>query len=503
MILYKNKYLLIEGITTLPKRKTLVYKDIVYRIIPWDMRLYMLLKSEGVKNLPLPDSQCDYTTTPYTPYAHQKVTTEFLIANPRCFCWNEAGTGKTASCLWAYNFLRQSGSIKKILIVCPLSTTQNVWGQELFKMLTKYDRGVLTGTKNKRQQWLGKNYTIYVINHDGIKIMTEELVKWQPDLVIVDEHTAFKNLRTARFKALMRITKKAKAVWMLSGTPAPQAPTDIFAPCRIVCPDKVGRSFVRFRDLTMRQVSMYQWLPRDNFEQVIKDLQIPVIRFSRDECLDLPDVVTQTYEVAMSRKQELAFKKLRKDAILLLDGGEVTAVNEGVMRNKLLQCCSGYVYDKEHNIIDLDPKPRFEAIRDLIEESSRGVLIFMHFKSSIVAAQKYLKQYFDVRVVNGDTSVKKRTQYFSEFQKGKFKVIIAHPATMAHGVTLTAADTVIWGLITSNNEWYPQANSRIQRIGQVHKTRVVRIVSTLLEREILKRLEQKRSMQGLLLEVFN
>jgi len=251
----------------------------------------------------------------------------------------------------------------------------------------------------------------------------------------------------------------------------------------------------------MMQVSMYRWLPRENFEEILKEAIQPVIRFSRDECLDLPDVVTQTFEVPLSTKQKMAFNKLKKDAILLLDGKEVTAVNEGVMRNKLLQCCSGYVYDTEHGFIDLEPKPRLEAIKNLIEESARGVLIFMQFKSSIAAAEKYLKQYFDVRVVNGDTSVKKRTQYFSEFQAGKFKVIIAHPATMAHGVTLTAASTVIWGLITSNNEWYPQANSRIQRIGQVHKARVIRIISTPLEKEILKRLEQKRSMQGLLLEV--
>lgn len=510
MILFKNKYLLIPGKLKMPIGKLVSYKGKRLTALPWNLRTYLICKSLGLKKLPSPLATYDFEKTPYSPMKHQRATTEFLVQYLKSFCWNEAGTGKTASCIWAYDFLLQQKMVKKLLIVCPLSITQNVWGNELFKMLIAKPHAVLTGAREKRTQLLSHSFNIYVTNHDGIKTMLDELLKWQPDLIIIDEHTAFKNQRTDRYKALAQLTKKSKGLWMLSGTPAPQAPTDVFAPARLVCPDKVGRSFVRFRDKTMHQVSMYRWLPRPNFEDIIKECVSPVIRFTRDECLDLPDVTVLTYEIALSIKQRDTFNKLKRDAIVMMspqknrDGSVsppvITAVNEGVMRNKLLQCCSGYVYDVDKNVVDLNPKERLEAMKDIIEESDGGVLIFMSFRSSIAATEKYLSKYFVVKTITGSTSVKKRSEYFADFQDGKIKVLVAHPKTTGHGVTLTEAHTVVWGLVLSDNELYEQANSRIQRIGQSHKMRVIRLVSTALERLILTRLEEKRSMQGVLLE---
>jgi SNF2 family DNA or RNA helicase len=499
--LFKNKYLLIPGKSKHKIGKTILFKGKPLTALPWNHRTYLLCKGLGYKKLPSPLATYNFKRSPYRPYKHQKVTSEFLVQHFKCFCWNEAGTGKTASCLWAFDFLRQQKMLKKLLVICPLSTTQNVWGNELFKMMVTVKHGILTGVKSKRLQQLEHNYDIYIINHDGIKILLDELLEWQPDLIIVDEHTAFKNQRTDRFKALVKLSKKAKAMWMLSGTPAPQAPTDVFAPARLICPEKVGRSFVRFRDRTMCQVSMYRWLPRPNFEDILCECVQPVIRFSREECLDLPDVTTQTFEVGMSTKQRDTFNKLRRDAILQIDGGMITAVNEGVMRNKLLQCCSGYVYDENKDVINLNPKERLETLKELIDETSRGVLVFMHFRSSVAATEKYLSKYYEVKTVTGETSLKKRNQYFNDFQDGKIKVLVLHPRTAGHGLTLTEADTVIWYLVTSDNELYQQANSRIQRIGQNCKMRVIHLISTKLERQILIRLEEKRSMQGLLLEV--
>ena len=181
-------------------------------------------------------------------------------------------------------------------------------------------------------------------------------------------------------------------------------------------------------------------------------------------------------------------------------GGLITAVNEGVMRNKLLQCCSGYVYDVDHNIITMHPDGRLRALTALIEESARGVLVFMSYRSSVKAAYHHLSKKFSVAPVDGGTSLKRRTEYFRAFQAGKIKVLVAHPRTMAHGLTLTQADTVIWYLVTSDAELYEQANSRIRRIGQKCHMRVIHLISTSLEKNILRRLEEKQTMQGVLLE---
>lgn len=437
------------------------------------------------------------------PFNHQIVTSKFLLENPRAFCWNAPGTGKTFSCLLAYRILRKHG-VKKILIVSTLSTTLNVWGREFFCEFPSVKYGLLVGAKCKRNAQLNCNYDVYIINHDGIKILEQELTEWQPEIVIVDEHTAFKNARTDRFKSLNGICRTAEFVWALSGTPCPQAPTDLYAMGKIICPENVGKSFTRFRDRVMYRVNMFKWVERLNWEQEIESF--PVIRFTREQCLDLPPVTKTIRSVAMSQKQKHAFEKLRKEAILLLDDKEITAVHEGVMRMKLLQCCSGYVYSTQDangvkEIIDLTPVERLEAVKEMIEECQRGVIIFAPFTSSIGMLHKFLKKNWECAIVDGSVTMSKRNDIFAEFQSGKIDVIIAHPKTMAHGVTLTYADTIIWYLVTSDAELYDQANARINRIGQTCKMRVIHLISTKFEERVLERLEQKQSMQGLLLEL--
>jgi len=447
-----------------------------------------------------------WSSRPYKAHDHQIITANFLCANPRAFCWNEAGTGKTAACLWAYSYLKSTG-IEKLLIICPLSTSRAVWWKECFKLLPHLQCEVLVGSKDKRKKLLASGADILVVNHDGIKVLKDDFKIARPEVIIVDESTAFKNVGTDRWKALRDLTARARYVWMLTGTPAPQGPTDLFGQARIICPDAVGRSFNRFRDKVMFQVGPYQFVPRENFEQTVKELIKPVIRFSRDDCLDLPDVVYQNYEIELSSEQREMFEKLRKNAVVQIENGLITAVNEGVMRSKLLQCCCGYVYSTEdsggRSVYDLSPTVRLQTLVDIINESSRGVLVFIPFLSAIDNVFKHLERLLgkiSCGVICGETTLKKRSELFDKFQDSKLKVLIAHPKTMGHGVTLTAADTVVWYLVTSDNELYEQANSRIQRIGQEHKMRVIHLLSTSLEKKVLARLQQKQAMQGVLLE---
>lgn len=433
------------------------------------------------------------------PFKHQVTTAKFLLENPKAFCWNAPGTGKTFSCLLSYKVLRKH-NIKKLLIIGTKSTLFDVWGREIFDIFFDVGYSLLVGSAARRIKELEKGLDVYIINHDGIKVIEDELIKWSPDIVIVDEHTAFKNGRSDRFKCLKRICENAQFIWMLSGTPCSQEPTDLFAPGKIICSEFTGKNFMRFKERVMTQVSMYKWIPKPNWEEVIKDW--PVIRFSRNECLDLPPVTKTILTVEMSKQQEFAFKKLKKEALILFESGqEVTAVHEGVMRLKLLQCCSGYVYTTEKEVVDLEPKDRVNAVFEIIEECQKGVIVFAPFTSSIAQLYKQLSKKWKCAVVDGSVSMNARSDIFSKFQNGAIDVIVAHPRTMGHGVTLTYADTIIWYLVTSDAELYEQANSRINRIGQVCKMRVIHLVSTKFEEKVLERLEHKQSMQGLLLEL--
>lgn len=506
-ILYQNKFLLLPGehaeLGTVATKNGKTITVCEWNYVNWK-------RAEEKKcftSLPDPMSLFKYDGQPYKPYSHQKVTSNFLVTHPRSACWNEAGTGKTASVIWAIDYLRQESVIRKVLVICPLSTARSVWLKELFVMMPRVASELLLGSKERRLKALDKGVDIYIVNHDGIKVLEKELNKWAPDLVVIDECTAFKNVRTGRWKAMKSICNANAAcwVWLLTGTPMAQSPTDLYGQGRLFCPELVGKSFIRFRDRVMMQTGMYKWAPRQNFENIVREIIQPVIRFSRDECIELPDVLYQSIDVEMSSIQDATFKKLRKDALVEIKGGAITAVNEGVMRNKLLQCCAGWVYavdeDEQRGSVDLKPTARLEALIDTINESSRGVLVFIPYINAIDNVSKFCEQHkLHCEVITGGVSAKKRSIIFEEFQHGDIKVLIAHPRTMGHGVTLTAADTVVWYLVTSDNELYEQANSRIQRIGQEHKMRVIHLISTTLEKNVLQRLQQKQAMQGVLLD---
>jgi SNF2 family DNA or RNA helicase len=499
MKIVQDKYLVVPQ--KLPIGLPKLHKGKEFTVLPWDLRTYRCLHKLNIPDIPNIMAGYDWAKAPYKPYAHQEITTQLLVAHKKAYCWNDTGTGKTASCLWAIDWLRKQGEIKKVLIVCPLSTTKCVWGCEWFSILPSVKYELLLGSREKRKQLMWKNPDCFIINHDGVKILCSELKKWKPDLVIVDEATAFKTHTTERWKMLNEITIKAPYVWLLTGTPFPQSPTDIYGQMRLIQPDVAGKSFNRFRDKLMIQVSAWKWVPRENCERIIMAMITPVIRFKRDECLDLPDVITQIYDIKLNLQQAAVYNKLKRDAMAQLEEGLITAVNEGVMRSKLLQCCGGFIYGEkegEREVIDLKPAERFTAVKEIIEECARGVIIFSSFRHSIHKLHESMRAYSEV--ITGDTPLNRRTELFKRFQEGKLKVLIAHPRTMGHGVSLPYADTIIWYIACSDNELYEQANGRINRIGQKHKMRIIHFVGTDLERAVLKRLEQRRSLQGVLLE---
>lgn len=444
---------------------------------------------------------------PFQPHKHQLVTILHFLKHERTHCWNGTGTGKTACVLWAFDILRKKCMINKLLIVSTKSSLYNTWGKHAFLMLPRLKREILDGSKEKRVLKLASNPDIAIINHDGIKICAKEIIKWCPDMVVIDESTAFKRKGTARWKTMRSITDIAKRVIPMSGTPFAQAPTDVWAVSLFVCPNLVGKSFTYFRMITMYQVDKWKWLAKPNVEEVIKQHVKPVIRIKREDCLDLPPVQYMDLDVEFSEKQRKAFGDLKKLAVTMIDSGSITAVHAGALRIKLLQCCCGFVYGVKDNlekmIADLQPKNRLDLLLDTINECERGVLVFTSFKSVVEHLFKFLKdKEINCSMIYGDTSMKDRHRIIDEFQQGNIKVLVLHPRTMAHSITLTYADTIIWYEVTSDNELYEQANARINRMGQEYKMRVIHFISSSFEKLVLDKLRKKQSMQNVILEAF-
>lgn len=441
----------------------------------------------------------------FKPYTHQRETAAFLTLHQRCLVLNEIGTGKTQSALWAADFLMQEGAVKKVLILSPLSTLERVWGDAVFLDMPHRKAVVLHGSAQRRKKLLKTEADFYIINHDGFAIIAEDAHD-KFDLVIVDEAAVLRNAGTSRYKHFRRWLEKNSStrLWLLTGTPTPNEPTDAWALAKLVNSPYCTKAFTAFREQVMERDGPYRWVPRANSVEVVKHILQPSVRYTRDECFDLPETIVQTRTVELTPEQKKHYTTMLRHLVTEVDqnGGTITAVNAAVKLQKAVQIACGVAYDDDGSNVELDCMPRVKLVRELIEEAGEKVIVFVPLTGTLHMLERELAKHWTVGVVNGEVSSNKRNVIFHNFQHARDPhVLIAHPATMAHGLTLTAASTVIWYGPVTSNEQYVQANGRIERIGKRHVSNVIHIEATQLEHKMYERLKNKQQLQGLLLDL--
>jgi SNF2 family DNA or RNA helicase len=457
----------------------------------------------------IPDPMKYYYEFPgrFRPFQAQVETASFLSMHDRAFCLNSMGLGKTVTSLWAYDYMRHTKQVNKVLIVCPLSTMERTWADEVFKTFPHLDAVVIYGTREKRKKLLKVDADIYIINTDGIKTIAEEL-KARPDinLVIVDEIAMFRNSGTDRWKTLNEICNKqcTRRIWALTGAPIPNEPTDAWAQCRLVTPTNpdVPKYFSKFRDIVMRQISPFKWAPRDNAVDMVYQMMQPSIRFALDDCIDLPEQIFETRDVELSSEQKKAYKDMLAKLTTEYEGGQILAVNEAVKANKLVQIACGVAYAPDGSEIVIPANHRIEVLKECIDESEGKVLVFVPLTGVLEHLKAELEKHTTVAVIHGGTKKHERDEIFHAFQATpEPRVLIANPSTMAHGLTLTAATNIIWYAPVHSNDIYDQACARVRRPGQKKTTVIVHIAGSDIERRIYSRLKDKQKMQGLLLDL--
>jgi SNF2 family DNA or RNA helicase len=449
------------------------------------------------------DAEWKYTGR-FTPMAHQRKSVAFLLEHDKAFVLNDLGTGKTGACLWAMEYLMQQGVLTRILITCPLSVL-GVWSDELFNIMPHRTSVVLYGSRAKRLELLKENTQICVINHDGITTIEKELEAQKFDLIIADEASTYRNAGTKRYKLFRQLAKSVQRLWLLTGTPAPNAPTDVWALIKLVNPASFMASFGAFKEITMRKISQFIWVPRHDSTETIYKLMKPAIRFRKEECLDLPPLTYVNRECIMSAEQIKAFEAMRKHMAMEkgASGQKITAANAAVLLIKLMQICCGAVKDNDGEAHFLDDSARLSLLKEVIEEAGNKAIVFIPFK----AVMRRVKEFLDAakigcEVVNGDVSQSTREAIFNQFQRGSLPVLLAHPKTAAHGLTLTASSCIIWyGPIFSAENW-AQANARIHRAGQTNACTIIRIGASKIEWKLYEALNSKVRMQDVILRAY-
>jgi SNF2 family DNA or RNA helicase len=290
----------------------------------------------------------------------------------------------------------------------------------------------------------------------------------------------------------------------MTGTPAAQAPTDAYGLAKLINPDNVPKFYGSFRDMVMYKKTQFQWQPKPSASDTVHRVLQPAIRFTKEECLDLPPMVYVKRKVELTRQQLKYYKMLKRRLVMTVSGSEISAVNSAIIMNKLLQISCGGIYTDEGDTLEFDISHRYKVLREVIDESSQKVLVFVPFKHAIdILTEKLRNDGIATEVIRGDVPVARRTDIFKRFQEqDNPRVLVIQPQSAAHGVTLTAANTVVWWGPTSSLETYLQANARVHRSGQKHKCTVVQLQGSPVERRIYSLLDNRIDVHTKMIDLY-
>jgi SNF2 family DNA or RNA helicase len=487
--------------SVIPKSKVVGENKVA---VHWGLDEAQVLKNLKIKNVPSPILK-DYDWPGlHAPFEHQKTTAAFLTLNKRAFCLNEQGTGKTGSVIWAADYLMKKGRLRRVLVVCPLSIMDSAWRADLFKFAMHRSVDVAYGSADKRKEVIASQAEFVIVNFDGLEIVAEAVANGGFDLVVIDEANSYKNVQTKRWKTLSKLLRPDTWLWMLTGTPAAQSPVDAYGLAKLVNPLAVPKFFSSFRDMVMFKATQFRWVPKPSATQTVFNVLQPAIRFTKDECLDLPEMTYVNRHVALTKQQEQYYKVLKNKMIVEAAGEEITSVNAAVNLSKLLQLSCGAVYADTGDTVTFDIKNRYNVLLEVIAEAAKKVLIFVPFRNSIeLVAGQLVKDGYTVEIINGDVPANRRTDIFKRFQETPDpRILVIQPQAASHGVTLTAADTVVWWGPTSSLETYAQANARVHRAGQRHPTTVVRLQGSNAERHVYQMLDTKGDVHTQIVDLY-
>jgi SNF2 family DNA or RNA helicase len=475
-------------------------------LVKWGLEESQVLKNLKIKNVPSPILRSYKWTGIHKPFAHQITTSEFLTLHRRAFCFNAQGTGKTASVIWAADYLLKQKRIRRVLVICPVSIMGSAWRGDLFRFAMHRTFQIAHSSRSeKRKEIIAGDAEFVIINYDGLDIVSDEIINSGDfDLIVVDEANAYKNVQTRRWKTLAKIITPSTWVWMLTGTPASQEPSDAYGLAKIVNPSGVPKFQGAFRDKVMTQLTRFKWVPKPDATETVFNALQPAIRFSKEECLDLPEMMYATRIVPLTKQQSKYYETLKQQQLIVAAGEEISAPTAAVNLSKLLQRSGGAVYSDDKSVVEFDCSNRLQALKEVIDEASHKVLVFVPYTHSLLMVAEWLrKQKYTVEIINGAVTPNKRTEIFNTFQTTPNpRVLVIQPQAASHGVTLHAANVVVYWSPVMSVETYLQANARVHRAGQVNKVTIVHLQGSGVESKMYKMLQGKVDTHQRLVDLY-
>ena len=434
-------------------------------------------------------------------YGHQKKTTDFIVANPQCMITSDPGTGKTRAVLDAHAILGG-----KTLVLAPLSILEAAWGEDIKKFQPDIKYGVAYA-KNREKVFKQSDLDMVITNFEAVNFLRKNTRYCkQFDTIVIDEFTAFKNRTAKRSKNLKDIIHHFTNRIAMSGTPNSNTILDIWHPAYLVDDgERLGARFFQFRSQVCTPKFngfANEWIDKPDAEDAVANrLRDITIRYALSDCMDLPDNVTRTINTNLSKQVQQKYNLLANDSVLYTKTGTVNAVHAGARVKKLLQLVTGAIYD-EDKLVQFIHQERYDIVMTLVEQRAHSLVAFnwRHERDALVELAE--KQGITYEVIDGTVKAEKRKDIVTRFQAGQIQMLLCHPQSAGHGLTLTKANTVIWCSPTYNAEHFQQFNQRIHRAGQKQKTETILIQArNTWEPEVYKKLNTKLGRMENLLHI--
>lgn len=412
----------------------------------------------------------------FVPHSYQRYAIERILQDNSLGLFLDMGLGKTVITLTAINDLKfNRWAVSRCLVVAPKKVAEATWSHEAEKWdhLRHLKIVPVLGSLKKRVQALHTPGDIWVINRENIPWLVEYFRNnWPFDMVVLDESSSFKNPQSKRFKAMKLVMSRIARLVLLTGTPAPNGLEDLWAQIYLLdAGERLGRTISSYREAFFTQDyarpgQMYRtYTPQQDAESRIQAAISDIcVSMKSEDYLELPDYIESTVPVALDAKAKRAYDKLEKEMLLEVDTQLVTAQSAAVLNGKLLQLCSGAVYDSTGEVVDIHDC-KLEAFLETIEQlNGEHALVFYWFKHEADRLTKALaKTDKVVRVYQGPEDEK-------AWNAGEVDILLAHPVSCGYGLNLQAGGHhAIWfGYPNWALEIYQQANKRLHRQGQKH-----------------------------------
>ena len=444
----------------------------------------------------------------FIPHEYQRYAIEYIKTHPITAVFLDMGLGKTSITLTAlHDLLFDSFDVHRVLIIAPIRVARETWPAEIEKWdhLRGLTYSVAVGTEAERKTALMQSADIYIINRENVQWLIEKSgIPFDYDMVVIDELSSFKNHASKRFKALLKVRPRIKRIVGLTGTPTSNGLMDLWAEFRILDMGKrLGRFIGQYRNTYFEPdkrsgqvVFSYKPLPyaEDAIYRQISDITISM---KSTDHLTMPELVSGEYIVKLSEGERKHYDELKRELVLQLPDGEITAANAASLSGKLCQMSNGAIYDDSGEVIRIHDR-KLDALEDIIEAANgKPLLVAYWFRHDLERIEERLRElHITYKRLDDSASIR-------GWNSGEVPVGLIHPASAGHGLNLQAGgSTLVWFGLTWSLELYQQTVARLWRQGQTAKTVVVQHIITkgTIDERIMTALRAKDKTQSALID---